>query len=223
MPLTSAAIRAPAAHRFRPGMVSPLPQRRSILIRSALPEDTQTLADLGAEAFTAAHQSAMPPAALADLTARFWDQAHLAGLIAHSHISTLVAVAGQRVVGMACLDPIHQPDLLRYIGAVELCRFYLRTGWTGQGIGSALLSHALDEAARRGYAACGLRVWQGNQRAIALYERWGFEVVAADLYRVGEARVPLLFMVRLLMPAKEAARQPDEGVRAAATVTAWGG
>ena len=47
--------------------------------------------------------------------------------------------------------------------------------YRGQGIGTRLLAHLLAEADRQ-YAAVSLSVSQGN-RAIRLYERYGFEVI----------------------------------------------
>lgn len=51
-----------------------------------------------------------------------------------------------------------------------------QAGW-GQGVGRALLDHALDEAVRRGVTAVYLEVRDSNDRARRLYRSSGFEEV----------------------------------------------
>ena len=48
-------------------------------------------------------------------------------------------------------------------------------GWRGQGVGSALMAAAVDFAREHGAHKVTLQVWPHNTRAIALYERFGFE------------------------------------------------
>jgi ribosomal protein S18 acetylase RimI-like enzyme len=47
--------------------------------------------------------------------------------------------------------------------------------WRGRGIGSALLSEAIDRARKGGAHKIALQVWPHNRAAIALYERFGFQ------------------------------------------------
>lgn len=47
-------------------------------------------------------------------------------------------------------------------------------GGTGGGVGTALMTDAIDHASAAGFAAMTLEVREDNTRAIALYERLGF-------------------------------------------------
>jgi ribosomal protein S18 acetylase RimI-like enzyme len=47
-------------------------------------------------------------------------------------------------------------------------------GWSGRGGGSALLSDCIDAARRSGMRSVVLEVGSGNERAIALYKKFGF-------------------------------------------------
>jgi len=51
-------------------------------------------------------------------------------------------------------------------------------GTQGEGVGALLLARALADAADRGIEHAALEVRVGNERAIRLYERFGFEAVA---------------------------------------------
>jgi RimJ/RimL family protein N-acetyltransferase len=48
-------------------------------------------------------------------------------------------------------------------------------GWRGQGVGRALMTAAIDFARDHGAHKVTLQVWPHNTRAIALYEKFGFE------------------------------------------------
>ena len=47
----------------------------------------------------------------------------------------------------------------------------------GNGAGSKILDFIFEEAIKRKIPAIGLRVWNGNQRAISLYKKFGFEII----------------------------------------------
>jgi RimJ/RimL family protein N-acetyltransferase len=57
--------------------------------------------------------------------------------------------------------------------------------WRGQGVGRALLDAAVDWAREAGVRKLELHVFPWNERAIALYERFGFE---REGYRKGHYR-----------------------------------
>lgn len=49
-------------------------------------------------------------------------------------------------------------------------------GWRGKGVGSALLGASIDWAHAVGAHKVALQMWPHNERARALYEKFGFEV-----------------------------------------------
>jgi ribosomal protein S18 acetylase RimI-like enzyme len=61
---------------------------------------------------------------------------------------------------------------------VANCAFMTATSATGRGVASAMCTHALRYAAASGYAAMQFNfVVCTNRRAIALWQRFGFEIV----------------------------------------------
>jgi ribosomal protein S18 acetylase RimI-like enzyme len=59
----------------------------------------------------------------------------------------------------------------------------------GQGVGSALLDHAVDRARRAGFDRLTLDCFEKNEKALAFYRARGFTVVrayVADNYLAGE-------------------------------------
>ena len=82
----------------------------------------------------------------------------------------LVAVDGDEVVGYAGLCDYPDEAFVQTIGVSRQAQ--------GRGLGARLLQALLDEAARRGQRRVLLEVRAGNDRAIALYERFGFRRTA---------------------------------------------
>jgi ribosomal-protein-alanine N-acetyltransferase len=81
-------------------------------------------------------------------------------------------VADDRGVVVGYLVAWHVVDEL-HIGNLAVA-----PGTQGEGIGALLLARALADAAERGVEHAALEVRVGNEKAIRLYERFGFESVA---------------------------------------------
>jgi ribosomal protein S18 acetylase RimI-like enzyme len=89
-----------------------------------------------------------------------------AALFARTADGTVVAVAGGEVIGM-----LHVEASRHGFGDLGMC---VGRGWRGQGIGSALLRAAIDQARARGLHKLSLEVFAHNSAAIALYRKSGF-------------------------------------------------
>jgi diamine N-acetyltransferase len=72
-------------------------------------------------------------------------------------------------------------------GAVH--RLYVATPWQGRGVGRRLMEAALTHpqlaAARRVYVT----VWEQNERALRLYESFGFRAVGTTTFTIGVGEV----------------------------------
>jgi len=85
----------------------------------------------------------------------------------------LVAVAGQDQDDAAEIVGDLGVHLATY-GVAELGMAVV-PGWRGRGVGSALLSAAVDWAREAGAHKLALQVWPHNRAALALYKKFGFE------------------------------------------------
>ncbi len=68
---------------------------------------------------------------------------------------------------------------------IELRRIYLMKQAQGSGLGAALMTRALEDAAAADQTRVLLGVWDQNTRARAFYERQGFKVIGARQFMVG--------------------------------------
>ncbi len=108
----------------------------------------------------------------------------------------LVALIESRVIGTASLHPAEQ----RRRAHCASIGMGVHDDYTGRGAGRALLAALLEQADRwHNFRRVELTVWSDNARAIALYERAGFEregVLRGYGFR-GGAYVDALAMARL--------------------------
>jgi putative acetyltransferase len=85
----------------------------------------------------------------------------------------LVAVAGDRVVGMFGVSTFPNRPRRRHVGAIDIV---VHDEWQGKGVGAALMRAGLDLADNwLNLTRLELEVYTDNESAIRLYERFGFE------------------------------------------------
>lgn len=80
---------------------------------------------------------------------------------------SFVADAGGRIVGHLWIE--------RAATGVAALGMVVAKDWRGRGVGSTLLEAGIDWARRAGAHKVALEVWPHNQRARALYEKYGFQ------------------------------------------------
>jgi len=93
-------------------------------------------------------------------------------------VALFVLDAGGQIVGTGGLHPTHATGVLS-LGMSIVAQ------WRGRGGGRALMSALVEHARGMDCHKIELEVWPDNERAIALYEKFGFEVegLRRDHYR----------------------------------------
>jgi GNAT superfamily N-acetyltransferase len=86
--------------------------------------------------------------------------------------------------------------------AIEIQRFYVDAAHHGTGLAHQLMAHVVARAEFNGAMALWLGVWEKNPRASAFYRKWGFEIVGAHTFRVGDDPQRDLVMYRDVRSAK---------------------
>ncbi len=87
---------------------------------------------------------------------------------------SLVACADGEVVGNLGLETSPNRPRMRHVGSIGMA---VRDDWQGKGVGTALMEAALDLADNwLNLMRIELRVYVDNSSAVALYEKFGFEI-----------------------------------------------
>ena len=126
-------------------------------VRPATADDARAMAELfAAVAGERTGIATEPPVDVDDRAAQF----------AHSAAGSVIAVAGDQVVGLLHIEASQY-------GFGELGMLVARD-WRGRGVGSALVQAAINQARGQGLHKLCLEVFARNTAAIALYRKCGF-------------------------------------------------
>lgn len=69
--------------------------------------------------------------------------------------------------------------------ALELKQIYVDRQFHGLGVGRALMNHFLGWAESEGAQSVFLSCWSQNERALAFYKAYGFEIVGSCKFQIG--------------------------------------
>jgi len=162
----------------------------AVRIRVAEAADAAEIAAFGAQGFHDTFAADNRPEDMAAYLAETFGEAQQLAELRDPGASYLVAEregdAGAReLLGYARVRTSETPSCVRVLPAAEIARLYARRDLIGQGVGAALMIACLAHARELGARAVWLGVWEHNTRAIAFYERWGFEDVGSYPFVLG--------------------------------------
>ena len=155
-------------------------------IRKATRKDNQLLAALGARTFADSFAADNTPEDMAAYLEKSFSPEKQAAELADPGTTFLIAEIDGQPVGYTRLRQDPPPDCVKGMHPIEIVRLYSVKEWIGRGVGAALMQACLNEAARAGHDVIWLDVWEKNPRAIAFYQRWGFQKVGEQGFQLGD-------------------------------------
>lgn len=160
------------------------------LIRPARSEDAEALAALGRETFIDTFVAGFGIPYPADDLEAFFDVSFSAEATAiklrEPGAAWWVAEAADGILlAFANAGPNTLPHPDARVSHAELRRLYVGKGAQGLGLGTRLLTIALDWMAANGDGPLWIGVWSGNAKAQEFYAARGFEKVGTYRYPVG--------------------------------------
>jgi ribosomal protein S18 acetylase RimI-like enzyme len=125
-----------------------------------------------------------------DLHALEWDGEYIHFRKVYQH-SFKEAERGDRILLVAESEGILIGQIFIHLNAVNLgtnlseptaylYSFRVREAYRGQGVGSKLLSHAEHTLRELGFRVAVIAVSKSNDRALDLYQKWGFAIFRED-------------------------------------------
>ncbi|MGF7073352.1 GNAT family N-acetyltransferase [Mucilaginibacter sp. R-33] len=89
------------------------------------------------------------------------------------------------------------------LNAVEIERIYVLAEHHGKKIGHQFIDFTLKEAADKNLQYIWLGVWEHNQKAIAFYEKHGFEVFSSHEFVLGSDKQTDLLMKKAILSSSK--------------------
>ena len=159
---------------------------RGFTIRRARPGEAPDLASLARDTFVETFGYLYRPEDLGAFLETSQSVAAYAPLLHDPRVGIWVAEDPQQgLVGFLTAGPCKLPVPQREGRAGEIRQLYLRAAVQREGLGTRLLTLALDWLAAEGHAPLYVGVWSGNLGAQRLYARYGFEKVGEYDFPVG--------------------------------------
>lgn len=157
-----------------------------ISIRRAVLQDAELLASMGAQAFYQTFAASNTPEDMAAYLAGAFSVEKQAVELARSGSTFLIVEQDGNSIGYAHLQEGPAPACIKGYLPVEISRLYVLQNWIGKGIGSKLMRACINDARVRGGDVVWLGVWEKNARAIAFYQKWGFEIAGTHEFILGK-------------------------------------
>jgi len=109
------------------------------------------------------------------------------------------AIFGNEVVGYLKLNFNDAQTEFQDANAMEVERIYVSGEHHGKRIGKQLMDFALDMARNKHFEYVWLGVWEHNSKAMAFYQRYGFEVFNSHPFLLGDDLQTDLLMKKMLV------------------------
>jgi diamine N-acetyltransferase len=168
-------------------------------VRLALPRDASMLAELAAGLFEQTFGPMNDPEDMRMYLANAFSPALQGEELADSERVVWIAEDPQGTpIGYAMLRRGERAPGVDVARAAEIQRIYADRAWHGRGVGATLMSACIEQAREWRCEVIWLAVWERNPRAIAFYEKTGFQPVGRQTFVLGRDVQYDLVMARRL-------------------------
>ena len=165
----------------------------TLTVRPARPEDVSAVADLAKRTWSDAFGGG---ASRDDQTTELEEGRSERYFAAALHEKTiLVAEADRVLVGYVQFGDVGIPEVEAHPGDQEFQRLYVETALQGQGLGRMLMEAALRHPQLADARRIFLQVLDKNERAVSLYESFGFQRIGTTTFTVGAEMMEDLVML----------------------------
>lgn len=158
----------------------------SLHFRRAIRADAAALAALAEQTFIDTYAAQNDPEQIRVHCAQNFGLEQQSAEIANPDYAVILAYHDQELVGFAQVVKKPAPESIDAKNAVALYRYYVQQTWHGKGIAQPLLAEAEKAARTFGADFLWLGMWEHNARALAYYQKVGFQHVGWMDYQFGD-------------------------------------
>lgn len=153
-------------------------------IRIATIQDVEVLCQISAKTFVETYGEQNTPENLQKYLAERFNIEQISDEILTDETVFLLVELNNETIGYAKMrvNLVENPDPK----SLEIERIYLEKSFHGQKLGAILMQKCIDVAREKDYQSLWLGVWEYNPKAIAFYNKWGFEIFGTHIFQLGD-------------------------------------
>lgn len=170
----------------RHGRPAPSVPGCEMAIRRGKTSDALCIAALGTQVFLDTYATDGIRRSLAREAIETLSPEVIAGLLGQHGMTFFVAETQGHLIGFAQLAAHAGHELVPCAAPAELQRLYVQEGFTGRGVGKALLRRSESAASADGADAMWLTAWSGNVRALRFYASQGYSELASMPFAIDD-------------------------------------
>jgi ribosomal protein S18 acetylase RimI-like enzyme len=154
-------------------------------LRRACPHDAPALASFAERIFRDTFTAGNDPADMElHCSKNFGSEIQLRE-IENPNLVTILAETGGELMAFAQVRLHSAVECVSAKRPSELYRLYVSNRWHGRGIAHEVMKEVLTTVRRAASDRIWLGVWERNERALAFYRKFGFEVVGDHTFQFG--------------------------------------
>ncbi|MCU0442000.1 MAG: GNAT family N-acetyltransferase [Bacteroidia bacterium] len=153
-------------------------------VKKANVNDVALLATLGAQTFYDTFHMHHTKADMDMYLQQAYNEAYIAENLANPMVYYAIAYQGEEAVGYTKLKLASSHPMLSG-KQVELEKIYVLQTALGSGAGKILMDHIIEIAKQQQCTWMFLGVWEENKRAVAFYQKYGFELFTTRTFQLG--------------------------------------
>lgn len=150
------------------------------------PDDAALLSELSCITFIEAYSDQVPMEEMQPYLKQALSTKAVAEELADPEVHYYFVHADADLAGFIMLRPRYSSDLLDGAPAAYINRFYLRARYWGSGLALQMMEFCETFAQAAGAQWLWLQVWEQNDRAIAFYQKCGFEIFGIADFHMGD-------------------------------------
>ena len=154
-------------------------------IQPAQFSDAPTLRDLMEQTFIDTYAVFNTPENMQKHIAERFELAQVQQELQDATVQYLLMKQNEQLIGFAKLVKDHSAEGLEEQKVVEIERIYVSHAHHGQKLGAKLMQACLDWSKEAGFNTVWLGVWEQNQKALAFYQKMGFQRFGEHVFVLG--------------------------------------
>lgn len=154
-------------------------------ITPAQQTDAPALRDLMEQTFVDTYAQFNTPENMQQYIASHFGLAQVEQELRDETVQYLLMKQNERLIGFAKLVRNHAAEGLEGQKVVEIERIYVTRAHHGQKLGAKLMQACLDWSKKEGFTTVWLGVWEQNQKALAFYQKMGFQRFGEHVFVLG--------------------------------------